>query len=106
MSSQFYINSSETWRITKHDTDVRKQMPPENHEGEMVRQSQKQDFVDQDKSTASRNRNKTKKMVVDWSYAEKTPIQHHQTSPDMESTRDGEKRTAKKHMAARHGVGS
>ena len=49
-------------------------MPPENHEREMVRQSQQQHFVDQDKSTAStvRNINKTKKMAVDWSHAEKT----------------------------------
>ena len=47
-------------------------MPPENHECEMVRQSQQQHFVDQDKSTASRNRNKTKKMALDWSHVEKT----------------------------------
>ena len=47
-------------------------MPPENYECEMVRQSQQQHFVDQDKSTASRNRNKTKKMALDWSHAEKT----------------------------------
>ena len=60
-------------------------MPPENHECEMVRQSQRQHFVDQDKSTASRNRSKTKKIVLDWSYAKKTPIQHHKTSPDMEA---------------------
>ena len=58
------LYSSETWRITKHTVnkiDVRKQMPPENHECEMVRQSQQQHFVDQHKSTASRNRNKMKK---------------------------------------------
>ena len=42
-------------------------MPPENHECEMVRQSQQQHFVDQDKSTASRNRTKT--MASDWSRA-------------------------------------
>ena len=30
------------------------------------------DLVDQDKSTASRNKNKTKKMALDWSHAEKT----------------------------------
>ena len=41
-------------------------MPRENHECEMVRQSQQQHYVDQDKSTASasRNINKTKKMAL------------------------------------------
>ena len=38
-------------------------------------------------------------------FAEKTSIKHHQTSPDIESTREEEKRTAKKHLAARHVVG-
>ena len=81
-------------------------MPPENHECEMVRQSQQQHFVDQDKSTASRNRNKTKKMALDWSHAEKTYNYHHKTSSDLEPPREEEKRTAKKHLAARRGVGS
>ena len=49
-------------------------MPLENPECEIVRQSQQQHFVDQDKSTASRNRNKTMKMALDWSHAEKTSI--------------------------------
>ena len=40
-----------------------------------------------------------KKMALDWSNA-------HKTSTDMEPPRDEEKRTAKKHLAARHGVGS
>ena len=31
---------------------------------------------------------------------------HHQTSPDMESPREEERKTAKKHLAARHGVGN
>ena len=81
------------------------QMLPENHKCEMVRQSQQQHFVDHDKLISSRNRNKTKKMELDWSHAENTSINHYQTSPDMESTREEEKRTAKKHLAARHGVG-
>ena len=35
-------------------------------------------------------------MELDW---------HHQTSPDIESTREEERRTVKKLRAARHGVG-
>ena len=73
------LYSSETWRITKHTVNKihtfvnTKQIPPENRECEMVRQSQQQHFVDQDKSTASRNRNKTKKMALDWSpHADRT----------------------------------
>ena len=81
-------------------------MPPENHECEMVRQSQQQQLVDKDKSSASRTIYKTNTIALDWSNAEKTVIKHHQISPDMESTREEEKRTAKKHLAARHGVGS
>ena len=45
-------------------------------------------------------------MELDWSHAEKTSIQNHQTSADMESTSEEEKRTVKKHLAARHGVGN
>ena len=42
------LYSSETWRITKHTVNKIQNMPPENHECEMVRQSQQQHFVDQD----------------------------------------------------------
>ena len=45
-------------------------------------------------------------MAVNWSHAGKTSIQNHQTSPDMEPPREEENRTAKKHVAARHGVGT
>ena len=81
-------------------------MPLDNHKFicEMVRQSQQQQFVDEDKSTA--NRNRAKKMWMDWSHAEKTLIYHHQTSPAMESTREEEKRTDKKHLAVGHRVES
>ena len=40
-------------------------------------------------------------MALDWSHAEKTYIEHHKASPRKE-----EKRTAKKHLTARRGVGS
>ena len=56
--------------------------------------------------TNSKNINETKKMEFNWSHTEKTSILHHQTSPDMESTREEEKRTAKNLLAARHGGGS
>ena len=72
----------------------------------MVRQNQQKHFVDQDKSTASRNSDKTTKIALDWSHAEETSLYHHQTCPDMEFTREEEKRTANKHLLARHGVGS
>ena len=42
-------------------------------------------------------------MELDWSHPEKTS---NWTSTDMEPTRKEEKGTAKKHLAARHGVGS
>ena len=45
-------------------------------------------------------------MAVDWSYAMKTPIQHHETSPDMEPPMEEEEKTTKKHVAARHGGGN
>ena len=41
-------------------------MPPGNHTCDMVSQSQHQHFVDQDKSTASRNRNTIKRRLLRW----------------------------------------
>ena len=40
-------------------------------------------------------------MELDWSHAEKTSIWHHQKSHDMESTREEETRTTKKHLVVR-----
>ena len=55
----YVILSYLTWIITQ-------QMTPENHKCEMVKQSQH--FVDEDKSTASRNITKTKRIDLDWSH--------------------------------------
>ena len=72
---------------------------------EMVRQSQRQHFVDQDKSTASRNRSKTKKMVVDWSLRKPQSSITRQAltwkQACMEPRREEEERTTKKHETAR-----
>ena len=78
MSSQFYYTSSETWRIRPTKQTVKIQTFLYSYiRGivcEMVRQSKQQHSVDHDKSTASRNRNKKKKMTLDWSHCEKPSI--------------------------------
>ena len=97
------LYGAETWRIT--NTTINKVHTFVNNCLRRILQIHwpdtisKQLIVGKDTTTTCRRGNQKKKMGLDWPLAPKTSNKHHQASADMESSRQTEKRTTKKHVA-------